>query len=118
MCSPAQERADTLRKPKRAWVGVLERAGIKELRLHDLRRTHGSWMAAGGASLPMIGKALGHKNESTTAIYARLDLDPVRAAVKKANASMFRSAGSLIPSAKVVKLEDASTRQAARGGSA
>ncbi len=115
---PGPGKSKHLEEPKRAWVGVLERAGIKELRLHDLRRTHGSWMAASGASLLMIGKALGHKNESTTAIYARLDLDPVRTAVKKANASMFRSAGNLIPSAKVVKLEDASTRQAARGGSA
>ena len=115
---PGPGKSKHLEEPKRAWVGVLERAGIKELRLHDLRRTHGSWMAASGASLPMIGKALGHKNVATTAIYARLNLDPVRAAVRKTNAAIFQSAGNLIPSAKVVKLEDVSTRQAARGGSA
>jgi integrase len=115
---PGPGKSKHLEEPKRAWVGVLERAGIKELRLHDLRRTHGSWMAASGASLPMIGKALGHKNVSTTAIYARLSLDPVRAAVTKANASIFRSAGNLIPSAKIATLEDASTTQVVRGGSA
>ena len=114
---PGPGKSKHLEEPKRAWVGVLERAGIKELRLHDLRRTHGSWMAASGASLPMIGKALGHKNVATTAIYARLNLDPVRAVVRKTNAAIFQSAGNLIPSAKVVKLEDASIRQAARGGS-
>lgn len=70
---------------------------MRDLRLHDLRRTHGSWMAANGASLPMIGKALGHKNPSTTAIYARLNLDPVRLAVAQASTALMATAGSLIP---------------------
>ena len=42
-----------------------------------------------GASLPVIGKSLNHKNQSTTAIYARLDLDPVRSAMEKAAAAML-----------------------------
>lgn len=37
---------------------------------------------AAGASLPLIGKALNHSNQQTTAIYARLQLDPVRAALE------------------------------------
>ena len=31
----------------------------------------------------MIGRTLAHKNVSTTAIYARLNLDPVREAMQK-----------------------------------
>jgi integrase len=78
-----------IEEPKGAWQKVLQRAGIKNLRLHDLRRTLGSWQAANGASLPLIGKSLGHKNQSTTAIYARLHLDPVRTSVKAAARAML-----------------------------
>jgi integrase len=48
-----------------------ERAGIGDVRLHDLRRTCGSLAAQAGASLPAIGAMLGHRSLSATAIYAR-----------------------------------------------
>jgi len=70
---------------------------------HDLRRTLGSWQAKTGASLSIIGKSLNHKNPSTTAIYARLDLDPVRESVNTATSAMMAAAG-LKNSAKVVKI--------------
>ena len=35
---------------------ILERAGIEDLRIHDLRRTFGSFQAIGGSSLPIIGR--------------------------------------------------------------
>jgi integrase len=59
------------------------------LRIHDLRRTLGSWQAINGESLSVIGKSLGHKNIATTAIYARLQLDPVRASMEKATEATF-----------------------------
>lgn len=64
--------------PKRSWGRILERAGIKNLRIHDIRRTMGSWQALTGASLPIIGKSLGHKSTDATSIYARLTTEPVR----------------------------------------
>jgi integrase len=67
--------------------------GLKNLRIHDLRRTLGSWQAATGASLAIIGKSLGHKDVSTTAIYARLSLDPVRQAMETATSAMLRAGG-------------------------
>lgn len=42
-------------EPKSGWKRILKRAGIKDLRLHDLRRTLGSWQAATGANSFMIG---------------------------------------------------------------
>ena len=66
---------------------------MDDLRIHDLRRTLGSWQAKQGASLAIIGKSLNHKNQQTTAIYARLDLDPVRASVNSATAAMMEAAG-------------------------
>jgi len=41
----------------------------------------------------IIGKSLNHKNQATTEIYARLDLDPVRASVNTATAAMMQAAG-------------------------
>jgi integrase len=63
------------------------------LRFHDLRRTLGSWQARNGASLAIIGKSLHHKSAASTAIYARLDIDPIRESMEKAAAAMWRSAG-------------------------
>jgi len=73
-----------LEEPKKAWKRVLERAKIKDLRLHDIRRTLGSYQAISGASLQIIGKSLGHKSGQATQIYARMNLDPVRQSVDKA----------------------------------
>jgi len=80
-------------EPRRAWAKLLARAEIADLHIHDLRRTLGSWQAAAGASLTVIGKSLGHTNVSTTAIYARLNLDPVRASVSAATAAMLTAGG-------------------------
>ncbi len=76
-------------EPKKSWARICKAAGIDGVRIHDLRRTMGSWQAKTGASLPVIGKSLNHKNQSTTAVYARLDLDPVRSAMEKAAAAML-----------------------------
>ena len=71
----------------------IDNVRIPDLRIHDLRRTLGSWQAKTGASMAIIGKSLNHKNQSTTAIYARLDLDPVRASVNTATTAMMEAGG-------------------------
>jgi integrase len=63
-----------------AWRRVCKRAGIKDVRLHDLRHSFASGAVALGMSLPMIGKLLGHTQVQTTARYAHLAADPVKAA--------------------------------------
>jgi integrase len=57
---------------KTAWKRIVTRAQIKDIRLHDLRRTLGSWQAATGASLSILGRTLGHKNVATTTVCGRL----------------------------------------------
>ena len=93
-------------EPKKAWATLLKAAGIKNLRIHDLRRTLGSWQARTGASLPIIGKSLNHKTHQATAIYARLDLDPVRQSVNLATAAMME-AGGMNEKAEVVQIRAA-----------
>ncbi|MFM0063032.1 tyrosine-type recombinase/integrase [Paraburkholderia aspalathi] len=68
-------------------------ARIPDLRIHDLRRTLGSWQAAAGASLAVIGKSLNHRTVTATAIYARLNLDPVRDSVNRATSAMMAAVG-------------------------
>ncbi len=86
----------------------MDRADIQDLRIHDLRRSLGSWQAATGASLSIIGKTLAHQNVSTTAIYARLNIDPVREAMSKATQAML-SAANQLPKAEVTELDKASS---------
>jgi integrase len=81
-----------------AWKRLLGRAGLKGIRMHDVRRTLASWAIAGGASLPVVGKALGHADPATTSVYARLSLDPIKAAMNKAVASLL-DAGNAQPKA-------------------
>lgn len=63
--------------------------GLMDLRIHDLRRTFGSYQAMAGASLHMIGKSLGHKSPQSTQVYARFHDDPVRQSIEKAANVMF-----------------------------
>jgi integrase len=65
---------------EKAWASARAAAGLADVRLHDLRHSFASVGAAGGLSLPIIGALLGHKHTTTTARYAHLSADPLRAA--------------------------------------
>lgn len=90
---PGSGTTGHLVETKKPWKRILDKAGIKNLRIHDLRRSLGSWQAATGANLSIIGKTLAHKNVSTTAIYARLNIDPVRESMNKATDAILSAAG-------------------------
>ena len=78
-----------LQDPKKAWNRILKQAEIENLRIHDIRRTLGSYQAITGASLHVIEKSLGHKSSISTQIYARLTTDPVRASMETATNKML-----------------------------
>jgi integrase len=77
-----------LRDLSRVWYAVRSAAKLDDLRLHDLRHSFASVTASSGGSLLLIGKLLGHKDTSTTAKYAHLLDDPVRAAADTASKSL------------------------------
>ena len=79
-----------LENPKKFWQKLLKKAGIENLRMHDLRRTLGSYQAIMGSSMNIISKSLGHKSVQSTAIYARLSLAPVRDSMQKATDEILR----------------------------
>lgn len=101
---PSTGKSGHLQSPKRGVKTILDKAGIVELRIHDLRRTLGSWQAITGSSLVIIGKSLGHKSVAATQIYARLSEDPVRESVERATAAML-TAGTMPESAEVLQLK-------------
>lgn len=72
------------------WGRIRKEAEIEDVRLHDLRRTVGSWLAESGASLALIGKVLNHTCPSTTSIYARFSQDPVRNALNEHGAKLLK----------------------------
>lgn len=65
---------------KDPWGVIRKAAGLPDVRLHDLRHSFASVMIAGGASLPVTGALLGHRDVKTTARYAHLATDPLKAA--------------------------------------
>lgn len=82
-------RSGRLTDPKRAWYRVLRECELKDLRMHDLRRTMGSYQTILGASSFIVAKSLGHKDQKSTQIYARLNMDPVRQSMQKASTVML-----------------------------
>jgi integrase len=70
-------RLINLQKP---WRRIRASAKLSDVRIHDLRHSFASVAVGTGMSLPMIGKLLGHTQPGTTARYAHLAADPVRAA--------------------------------------
>jgi integrase len=63
-------RGQYLRSLGEPFKRALKRAGLVNLRIHDLRRTVGSWLAQDGQSLHLIGDVLNHRDPKTTAGYA------------------------------------------------
>lgn len=64
-----------------AWRKIRARIGLNDVRIHDLRRTTASWLAIDGANLPVIQRVLNHSSLTSTQVYARLSIAPVRQAL-------------------------------------
>jgi integrase len=94
---PEEKPANALSKN---WQRVRVQAGLPDVRLHDLRHTLASLLIANGASLPLTGAILGHASPQTTARYAHLQADPLRALVDTAGERLMGAAGASITTDK------------------
>jgi integrase len=63
------------------WERIRKRAGLLDLNIHDLRRTAASWMSIHGENLQVVSQMLNHRSITSTQIYARLSITPVRNAL-------------------------------------
>jgi integrase len=85
---PGAENGKPRADLKRPWEGVRRAAGLKGVRLHDLRHSFASVGAGASLGLPIIGKLLGHSQAATTHRYAHLDADPMRRAADAIGATI------------------------------
>lgn len=79
---------------EQAWRKIRERVGLNDVRIHDLRRTAASWLAIDNTNLPIIQKVLNHSSMTSTQVYSRLSVEPVRQAL---NQQAERILGTLAP---------------------
>jgi integrase len=86
---------------QRPWRRIRARAGLPDVRLHDLRHSFASVGAAAGLGLPIIGALLGHTQAATTHRYAHLAADPLKEA---ADVIAGKIAQALKAKPKVIKL--------------
>ncbi len=89
-----QSRQWSVTSVEHAWRKIRKRIGLHDVRIHDLRRTTASWLAIDGQNLPVIQKVLNHSSLTSTQIYARLSVEPVRQALDQ---HAERILGSLTP---------------------
>lgn len=72
---------------KRAWNTARTEAGLKALRIHDLRHSAATAMAAAGVDLLAIGKVLGHSDYKSTLRYAHAAQSTLLKAVEAGSAT-------------------------------
>lgn len=89
------------------WGIILKESGLSGWRLHDLRHAFASMMVNSGASLPIVGKILGHNNVTTTQRYAHLEQNPARKAAEDAAAKIAQALKAQPKKGKVIKFKDA-----------
>ena len=77
---PGYRRGSHLVNLSKPWGRIRDKAGIPDVRLHDLRHSFASVGAGAGLGLPVIGGLLGHKVPATTARYAHLAPHPLKEA--------------------------------------
>ena len=65
------------------WYLVRKRAGIEDVRLHDLRHSFASWAVMRGVPLPTVARLLGHRQVSMTLRYAHVHDKEVEAAAER-----------------------------------
>jgi integrase len=85
---PGQRPGQPLQQLRTCWDAVCKRAGLRNVRIYDLRHTFAAMGAGGGLGLPLIGRLLGHTQARTTQRYAHLGDDPLREAADKIAAAI------------------------------
>jgi integrase len=76
----------------KAWGQIRDAASLPDLRIHDLRRSVGSWLGASGCTAETIGALLNHKSDVTSKVYVQLDELDARRALVDRGASILRTA--------------------------
>ncbi len=79
---PGRFLGTPLNNPRKAFLRILEAAGVDACRIHDLRHTFASLLVAQGASLFQVQQLLGHESQASTRTYAHLTSSALRGAAQ------------------------------------
>jgi len=88
----ATSESGHMEEPRKPWLRVLERAEVEDVRIHDIRRTVGSWLGMAGVSGPIISKILGHSSLRSAEPYVRLGTEAARKPLAGVVSAMVASA--------------------------
>ena len=72
------------------WRSIRKRAGIKDVRLHDLRHSFASHAVLQGIPLPVVSRLLGHRQPTMTLRYAHVGDRETEAAAERIGAAIAR----------------------------
>lgn len=98
--STAKGKPLNSRNVHRSWDTIRSRAGLGDVRLHDLRHSAASDALMAGVPLAAVGALLGHKSTRTTQRYAHISDDVLRQAVETMGRAIdenTRAGASVIP---------------------
>ena len=90
---PSERGPGHLINVSKPWERLCTRACIENARLHDLRRTVGSWLAQDGASLLLIGRVLNHSTPGATQVYAHLAEFNARDVMERHGSALIAATG-------------------------
>jgi integrase len=74
---------------QKIWERVRAKAGLEDVRLHDLRHSYASMAIERGAELSQVMGLLGHRNIATTMRYVHLYTDKIRESVARVEAGIL-----------------------------
>ena len=104
---PPESGKNAFQGTEKVWRKVRKAANLNDVRLHDLRHSFASIGLLSGDSLPLIGKLLGHADVKTTARYAHLADDPLKAAANRISGNIAAAMEGK-PGATVVRIRKTS----------
>lgn len=104
----ATHPAGTHLDPAPFWSDARKAAGLPELRMHDLRRSFGSWLGAQGVAPKLIGTVLGHKTDITSRVYVQLgEAANIKRQLAEAHAALAKQFAEEKPKADVIDIAKA-----------
>lgn len=99
---PNRRTGKPLADIKNAFTSALKKAGIEDMRFHDIRHTAGTRMADAGVPITAVSDILGHADVRTTMRYAHATDESRRRAVKALEETSRRNVSKIWPKEKQV----------------
>ena len=81
----------------RKFAHDVEKAGLKNFKLHSLRHTFATNLVSAGIDIYTVSRLLGHSDIRTSLIYAKARMDTLREAVRKLDARSSNCDNTVAP---------------------